>query len=431
MKKFINAVKHTPMLLALIFILLFFFPSAITSPPESVSNPIVTAVGIDRNDEKQFEVTLLTFLSYPNQSYAESYEVYTCTGENLSEALTKAALQIGKSVSLFHVHTAVVSEKLLEEDITPALDYLVRVESLPQSCLLLATNVKTKEFIEFIKELNSQSDINLEELSFYNSNYISWEDTTIDAYLQDYYSPCRSFMMSYFPLVEGDINGIPLESSSSGGGGGSQSGGGASSGGEGSEKGSAQSGSKSASQGGEKELVNDGSELIIKDGKKVSILTRELLRGVNWFNPKTIGAELVLTDFTDENFSNAELVYRVNRKQIITNLEYENGVPIYNANLKLYVSLVEMNSNKDDLKKKHKDSYVSEKVREEIEENVKQDIMLVLEKLKSENVDILQIYDSFYRWKRNETKKIMKNLNDPSDFLKEVVFRFNVSIYPN
>ena len=128
MRRFFKTIKATPILLALIFIALFFFPSAIIAPAESVSNAIVTAIGLDKQ-ENEYEVTLLTFLSYPNQSYTERYEIFTSTGGTLSEALTKAGLQLGKAVSLFHTHTAVVSENLLKEDIAPALNYLVRVAS--------------------------------------------------------------------------------------------------------------------------------------------------------------------------------------------------------------------------------------------------------------------------------------------------------------
>ena len=143
MKRFIKAIKGAPILLVLLFITLFFFPSAIIAPAESVSNAIVTAIGLDKQQD-EYEVTLLTFLSYPNQSYTERYEIFTSTGATLSEALTKAGLQLGKAVSLFHTPTAIVSESLLSQDIAPELNYLVRVASLPQSCILIGTNVSTK-----------------------------------------------------------------------------------------------------------------------------------------------------------------------------------------------------------------------------------------------------------------------------------------------
>ncbi len=449
MKRFIAIVKHTPMLLSLIFILFFFFPHAIVAPPESVDNSIITAVGIDKVDD-QFEVSLLTFLSYPNQTYSESYEVFSSTGDTLSDALTKAGLQIGKTISLFHVHTTIVSEHILEEDIVPALDFMVRVASLPQSSVLVATNVDCKSFLEFICELDTQTEINLEELSFYNANYVYWNDTTISAFLKGYYSPTRSSMMSYFPLAKGDIDGIPIEdpNASQGSGGGDDQGllggalGGGSTGGQpgGQEGGQSGGQSESGSSGGESqgggdqnkiELINDGSELIVKDGKKATTIDRDTLRGLNWFNSKTIGAVLSLENLSDDNFTNANLTYRVQRKQIREYVDYDNGYPVFTANLRLFVSLTEVNSSKEDMTKKHEPSYISEEVRQKMEELVKKQISDSLDVLIENKTDILEIYEKFYRFKRSETKKFMNMLDDPDEFLSHVTFKFYVTIFPN
>lgn len=442
MKKFLNVVKHTPVLLMLIVILLCFFPHAIIAPPESVDNSIITAVGIDKKED-EFEVSLLTFLSYPNQTYTESYEVFTSTGKTLSEALTKAGLQVGKNISLFHVHTTVISEKLLEEDIAPALDFLVRVASLPQSCVLVATNVDSKTFLDFITELDSQTEINLEELSFYNSNYIYWNDTTISAFMKGYYSPTRSSMLSFFPLSKGDIDGIPVEDpsaggSSGGGEGGSDGGmlGGAlgGGGGAGGQGGGAQTSGGAAQGSGDPkkvELINDGSEIIVKDGKIAAIIDRDTLRGLNWFNSKTEGTTLALDQVSDENFTNASLIYRINAKQVLDNVEYENGYPVYSVDLRLFVSLVEVNGSKDDRAKKHEPSYISEKVREKMEEEIKKQINSSLMLLTEKKCDVLEIYEKFYRSKRAETKKFVREIGDPDEFLSHIVFKFTVSVFPN
>lgn len=432
MTGFFKLVKKTPMILALIFILLFFFPTAIIAPSESVNNSIVTAVGIDKN-ENDYEVTLLTFVSYPNQTYSEKYQVLTSTGSSLSEALTKAGLQLGKNISLFHTHTAVLTQNMLQEDVVSSLDYLVRVASLPQSCILLATNTNVKDFMEYIKNLNTESDINLEELSFYNANYINWNNTTINAFLDGYYSPVKCSLMSYFPLRASDIDGIPIEESmeipeieqTAENGSASQS----SSGTENDQQ-SGGGGSNSEEQN-KIELVNDGSVLIIKNGKQGREISREVLRGINWFNTKTTGAVLTLEDINDENFENARLVYRVNKKQIKDFVEYENGRPVYNMSLKLFVTLTEVNGDKEDLMKKHEPSYISDKVQEKVEELVKSQIRDALDILIEQKADVLGIYDKFYRNRRKETKLFLDKIGRPEDFISNVVFKVSVSIFPN
>ena len=304
-----------------------------------------------------------------------------------------------QNISLFHTHTAVLTQNMLQEDVVSSLDYLVRVASLPQSCILLATNTNVKDFMEYIKNLNTESDINLEELSFYNSNYINWNNTTINAFLDGYYSPVKCSLMSYFPLRASDIDGIPIEESmeipeieqTAENGSASQS----SSGTENDQQ-SGGGGSNSEEQN-KIELVNDGSVLIIKNGKQGREISREVLRGINWFNTKTTGAVLTLEDINDENFENARLVYRVNKKQIKDFVEYENGRPVYNMSLKLFVTLTEVNGDKEDLMKKHEPSYISDKVQEKVEELVKSQIRDALDILIEQKADVLGIYDKFYR----------------------------------
>ena len=434
--RFFRVLAATPMLLALIVIAIFFFPKAIIAPSESVSNAIVTAIGLDKQDE-DYEVTLLTFLSYPNQSYTERYEIFTSTGATLSEALTKAGLQLGKTVSLFHTHTAIVSENLLNEDIAPALNYLVRVASLPQSCILIGTNVPTKTFMEFVKELDSEADLNLEELTFFNSNYVYWNDTSINSFLQGYYSPTETSLISFMPLRKGESDGIPidkpLQTEEGQSGGGSQdempsSGAGASSASQGSSQGSQGGGE---SQGEKLELINDGNEILLKRGIKVEELDRDILRGLNWFNSKTTSAVLIIKDVNDENFNNADLAYKVNQKQVRERYDYQNGVPVVTTSIRLFVTLTEVDGSKEELKKKNEASYISDTVRQKIEETVKRQIANALDVFVQNKTDVMEIYEKFYRARRQETKKYIKNLSHPDEFLSNVVFKVVVSVFPN
>ncbi len=451
MKKVIDAVKRAPMLLALVLIAFCFFPTAIIAPSESAVNAIVTAVGLDKNDDG-YEVTLMTFLSHPNQSYSEQYEVISCSAPSVSEAFTNASLQIGKNISLFHTHTAIVSERLLAEDITSSLDYLSRVASLPQSCVLISTNVTSKQFLEFVQELDKESDINLEDLLFYTSNYILWKYTTINSFYEGYFSPVKASLLGYLTIEQGDINGIPITNTENVVGLGSSSGGGQSNGGEsGSSRGNASNGSANQSNqkegapqsdseqssgqnsGGAKQLqiVNDGSCLLIKEGKMQAHLTKEQLRGLNWLNSSTTGAVITLEDVSDENLDAAKLIYKVQRQQILDRIEYVGGVPVYTANIKLFITLLESNGSKEDTVESKEPVYISDTVRKLIERQVKTEINSSLEFLAQNNADTLDMYERFYQAKRAETKDFMQTQNiSPEEFLKNVVFKVIVSLFP-
>ena len=450
MKKILDAIKKTPMLLALVVIALGFFPRAIIAPSESATNAIVTAVGLDKVEDN-YEVTLLTFLSHPNQSYSEQYEVISSSAPSVSEAFTNASLQIGKTISLFHTHTAIVSEDMLQEDIVNSLDYLARIASLPQSCVLISTNVTSKQFLEFVQELDRESDINLEDLLFYTSNYVFWKFTTINSFYEGYYSPVHSSILGHLTIQQGDVNGIPITKIDNvTGAGGGQSGGSG-----GGEESGGQSGSSSQATGAmeqttgkepssqnegepttqnntkQLEIINDGSCILIKDGKLQSHMSKEQLRGLNWLNSAISGAVLTLENVSDENFDNAKLIYKVQREQILDRIEYENGIPVYTANLKLYISLLEANGAKEDVSKTKEPSYISDRVREMIEKQVKSEINSSLNFLIENRADTIDMYERFYQSKRSETKQFLKSISgQPEDFLEKVVFKVIVSIFP-
>lgn len=431
MKRLIEMIKKTPSLLALAFVGLFFFPSALAAPPEGVTSSIVTAIGIDKEDD-EYEVTLLAFLSYPNQTYLEKYETFSSTGGTLSEAFAKAGMQIGKTISLFHTSTAVVSEKMIEsEDIAPSLDYLARVASLPQSCLLVATNQKAKVFLDFIQKLDEKSDINLEEIGFYTSNYINWNDTTINSFLQGYYSPSNCSTINYIPLIEGDVNGIALDEApddvEDGGESESSSGTGIFDSGE-SEGGDDQS---STEKSGDYELVNNRSEMILKNGRKQKLLDSEIVDGLNWFNSKVNGQLVILDDFNDENYTNSKFVYQVVDKQIRQKPIYEDGHPVLLTNIRVFLSLSEIDGHKAQLEKNYEENYISEETRKRVEDFVKGQISDAINELKEQKSDVLGLYERFYKFKRSETKKFLKTIDNEQDFFENVIVKVIVNVFPS
>lgn len=432
MKRLLDLIKKTPSLIALALVGLFFFPSALAAPPEGVTSSIVTAIGIDK-EEDEYEVTLLAFLSYPNQTYLEKYETFSSTGGTLSEAFAKAGMQIGKTISLFHTSTAVVSEKMIEsEDIAPSLDYLARVASLPQSCLLVTTNQKAKIFLDFIQKLDEKSDINLEEIGFYTSNYINWNDTTINSFLQGYYSPSNCSTINYLPLIEGDVNGIAIDEApddvEDGGESESSSGTGIFDSGE-SEGGDDQQ--SATEKSGDYELVNNRSEMILKNGKKQKLLGSEIVDGLNWFNSKVNGQLVILDDFNDENYTNSKFVYQVVNKQIRQKPIYEDGYPVLLTNIRVFLSLSEVDGKRTQLEKNYEENYISSEVKKRVEEYVKKQISDALNVLREERSDVLNIYERFYKFKRSETKKFLNTIDDEQDFFENVIIKVVVNVFPS
>ena len=84
--RLLKAIKHTPMILVLIFILIFLTPMAIFSPGENKNRAVVTAVGIDKIGQ-EYEISFLTFIPTANQTYKETNSVISGKGNSVAEAV--------------------------------------------------------------------------------------------------------------------------------------------------------------------------------------------------------------------------------------------------------------------------------------------------------------------------------------------------------
>ena len=101
------------------------------------------------------------------------------------------------------------------------------------------------------------------------------------------------------------------------------------------------------------------------------------------------------------------------------------------TNIRVFVSLNEINGNKNDLSNHYESNYISPEVRSRTEEFVKKQITKSLEVLKQEKSDVLNFYDKFFKSKRSQTKKFVSNLDSEEDFLENIVFKVIVNVYPS
>lgn len=421
MKKIFKRFKSNPMLLVLVLILIFFTPNALFSNGESNNRAVVTAIGIDKEDD-EYELSLLTFIPTPNQTYLETNSVISGKGETLAEAMHKIQMMLGKKVGLSHAKTTVVNINLLEGDVAKEIDYLNRVSALSENTVLVCTTDKAKDFLEASKNLEKEIGIELDRLIYYNSENIYVEDTTLEAFYQGYLSPTSSSIIGYFKLEEetppsGQQEGQSSDSSSGSGFG--VTGGGSSGGG---------SDGQEEQSSGKKKINNKGEVALLKKGKKVAILDNEKLIGINAINGKAIGATITVNNVDDKQYKDAELTFRVQDKKVLKSAKFENGHPIFNCNVSLGVELVEGREKqgivKNDAELKTLPSDVSKKV----EQVVKDRFTTSLKILRESKTDVLGIYDFLERHNRQEFEKFIKNLDDPDDFLNYITFELIVKV---
>ena len=380
-------------------------PNNLAKPLETVRNAVVTAIGIDF-EKSEYELSLLSFVPTPTKDFVETYNINSVKGETLSDTIIKAGMHLGKDVTLFHTEIALLGKGLLEEDVSRLIDYLSREESLSNSCIMIAAGSSAKDMLKFLKEKDLNPSERLRELMHYNAEHVNCRYSSIETFYKGYYSPSKSSFMPYFELVDSDDGtGIMLNSTSS----------------EGSQESSSQESKK-------QEIKFYGKVAVFREGKLRSIFSPEVVRGMNWLSCQKTQENIVIDNYSDDELTNAKVVYFLSKKQIIKNASFENGVPVLTISLKLYLDRVEIHGDRNELKKTIQLDNINEKISRELENKIKGEMALALSNLRENKTDLVDFYSDFYLKQRKEYKKYLKNLDDEEDFLNGMILQVNIKI---
>ena len=418
MKSKIKYFTTHPMILILVIILIFFTPLALFSPGENKERGIVIAVGIDKTTE--YEVSLLTFIPTANQSYKEQTSLISGKGQSLGEAIYNAQIAMGRRIGLAHAKTTVVSESMLEDDICKSIDYISRIASLPENTVFISTDKSAKELLQANDSLVSKTGLKLEQVINYNAENLYISDTSLEAFYKGYFGRTHSSI----------IGSLKLKESPSSQGGNSSGESGAQGGGE-SSSGSSGSNAQAPSSGSAKmEIENNGDAILLKNGKMVAKLDVDMLNGMNILNPRSKHQIINIEDIEkDDQLVN--MGYRVADKKVIINTKFENGYPLFVAELILSVDLVEIEGVKEGLKVNTEFSNVTEEIATKIEYKVKQQFTKSLNLIRECKADVMGINDTFYRNNRNEYEKYIRDNGGVDEFLNNVIFKLNILVQPD
>ena len=410
-------------MIVFIIILIFFTPFSIYSPGENRNRGVVTAIGIDRLQD-EYEVSLLTFIPTANQSYQEKTSVISGKGESVADAIYNAQIAMGRKIGLSHAKTTVVNESLLEEDVASTVDYLSRVASLPENTVFVCTNKSAKQMLEQSHDLVDDLGLKLEQIIGYNANNIYITDTSLEAFYKGYYSYVKSSIIGYL-TIEDDGNETEEISEISG----SQKTN------EGQSEGT-QGSANTSSQGGgsqNEHIVNQGQAVLLKSGRKVALLDIDQLNGINLLNPKSVN-QIITIDDVEKDGQTFTMQYRIKTKKTLTTTKFENGYPIYMAQLILGVELVEINGEHDALRVNTEFSEITPEIEEKIEQKIKEQFTTSLKILRDCDSDVIGVGRKFFKDNRREFVKFMDTIGGQSQaekFINYVTFKLNIVVQPD
>ena len=429
-------VKHNLALIILIVMAVLFLPTVVSKDAESESDAIVTAIGVDRQ-QNNYQLSLQVLVPTPASQYNQKLSVVTDKGEDISTTISKIQLRLGKEIGLSHCKVFVFSSDVAKEGLTQVFDYIFRAKSNTQNIVLIHTPDSAKDFLTNSSDLENNLYFSIRNRGSFNENYLIGDQTTLGSYYTDYLGPVKTSLIATVELL--DEKQASGDSSSSGGGGTSSSGASSSGSGDTSSNESASGGdsaNESATQGGssggqqKKVIVNRGKLLVVKDGKTALELTPQQSQMINWFNDKAQTGTMVIQNVTQQGlFDNANVGVQIDQKKSTITTTFDKGMPTLTLSVKLYVRTVEINQT-DYTGNSYKSNSVN--VTEHLKQLIKQKVTTqaesAFELCKDNKVDLIKVYETFNKYNNKKFKQYLNGLDNKQDYLNQIALKVKVEV---
>lgn len=406
MKKYLSQLFKTPMLLVFLIICLIFAIPAVGQTAEINRYSIDTVLGIDFDDETdEVLVSLLTFTPVAEQTFTENYKVVTSKGRSVSEALDFAGLNIGREIGLSHTKLVVLNKGLLDKDVSLYLDYLARNKFLGSETRLVVAESSTKEVLEAVQKLDSESSIKLSEVLSFNEDYIYASEASFQSFFKGMFGPTK---VSLVPMISlrGENEGLEVSGEATG-----------------------SEGSNTDTKEVVKEIENKGKTVVFKDGKLNTILEGLDIKKINLINGNFSTGSVVLEHFSDENFDDAKLTFEILDKDIRSKVIFQNNVPIILMNGNCTVSLSEVQTKDGVVKKNVEFTGISNSVKNALEIKFKELISQGIEIMRDHKIDVIDFYTMMSNSNHKAFEKFLSTLEDQDDYLNSIVFKIGANIF--
>lgn len=404
----------------MILILVLFLPAGLSAPPEGLDFIHATSIGIDESEEG-IEVSILAFVITPSKNYSESFYFLSAKAQNPAEAVELIAHSVGKRVVLAHAGVVVLGNEFAKNGVIEELNYLFRSHTIANDVFLITTNVTAKEFLQEEQKLITDAGIRLEELGVYNQKNSFFNDINLDSFYKGYFSESKTSVTAYMELLSESQSSQSFATGESSSGSESQSG-------ENQEGGS--SGSQKTQE--KKFIQNLSRASVFYDGKLKTVLSEEETKGINWTSTALHDVKITIDNVNDENFSNAQLVYKVENVSINKKGYFVRGVPVVEYNVLLIVDIDEVVSEIGDITNNITSgkTYLTSTVKKKLEAKVKKEFSKGLNNLIINSTDALDALKILQKGSFSQTKKWLNSLNleNKKDYLRFIDFRMTVSV---
>ena len=417
MQKFKMMFSPRKMLIWVSILILIISFQYTNQPAQSQTQAIVTALAIDKTEENLIEVSAVILT--PVQGSSTKRKAYSAEGMDITSAINNISLQLGKQIGFGQCDIMALGDNLCEENAMKALDYLNRTKRVGRNAVLINFSGKTQDFANCVVQLNDNMSLKVSEIINFNREYIVATETNIESFFKGYYGDLSLSIMPKIKVSEiEEVNAVKIKvedsgtsQSSSGDGGGT-------------------SPSSGGGQGKELYFANDGTTSVFREGKKFAEISPDDVKYINLMQPENVLGTFVLKGVNSNLFNNARVVLDLTNKEMKYKLSFDNGKPKISYEIDLYIVLDEIIESEKTENLLHTENwFVDDSVVNGLKSKVQENLDKVVNKLKSQNIDMIEIYDKFYKFKNKKFTQFLNSLENKQDFLKDVIFDYKITIH--
>ncbi len=407
MKKLKTIFSPRKLVVWIFLIVLIITVPEITKPAMSKTEAIITMMSIDKIDDK---IKVATAVITPSSEKTTNYEVYSGVGETVGEAVENVSLALGKSMGFAQCEIMAFGENLSTDGIMSSLDFMTRTRRVGRNAILINFSGDVEEFQQAVVNLNIEKSIPLEDVINFDKRYIPSADSNIHSFYKGYFSEISLGIMPKIQLLtEETDNAIEVESGSTGGGS------------------SSEPGSGTGGQNNQKYILNNGTVCVFKSGKKMLELTPIQMQKLNLLSNVEQEGTLKIENVNDKLYKNSNVVLNIHDKKLSISPKFENNKPIMDIKIELSVLVEEVdeeNPNKSFLKRNKE--FLTDALLEKTKETVKQNCFEIINYCKEKQIDLIGVYENFYR---KEYKKFKKYYEETQEkYLDGIDYNITVKV---
>ncbi len=377
----------------------------LNAPAMSETEAIVTLLCMDKQEDKI--VMSATVLS-PGPDNVANYQVFTGSGDTLSNAVEAVSLSIGKEMGFAQCEVMALGENLCTEGVMQTLDFMTRTKKVGRNAYLVSFAGDINDFSESMSNLNKEKSLSLEKILSFDKRYVLTKNCNIENFYIGYFNDLSLGIMPRLEIKNSESdNAIEVAS------------------------GGQTSGDQAEAESGQKEkkyFLNDGSLAVFKKGKHVLDVDSEMVKKMNFFVNNSQQGALTIENVNDDLYENANVIVDIVRKKNEIGVRFENDTPIFRNRMEVVVFVEQVlgDQPKENLLKRNND-FLTPTLLEHIKEKIQSDMQDCIDFCKTNSVDLIDAYKHFSKLTSKKFDEYLKT-HTKENFLDDITFEFDLHV---